>query len=471
MYYYNMYYYLHVLLLLTRIIIRMFIIKNAGCDIMMCGDKAHGDLRQAIKHGGCGQTFKWGTLEIMEDTITNFQGQRVRCNPPLKYAVEIAAEKKKHGILVTDTDEMKMAELKLNQLEVQTAQGGGFDPDRALDPLFFKRPVLGGTNMKDPHKLAIMNAIRNRDPYRLLKTAVEVYHMNPKQRIDTEARMWREQAGTLDLYFLHPGTLLYGYLKILQKLMVHMLWCCAFGRLKKCRHDCNTLNQTAMVLHMVWFPLVVAGLACLVEWGEGPLEIVGAVLLFDVYYFTVVIVFLDNSRTYNTPLTQACVHGQPDVLRLLLQHGANPNTKADSQMTPMAAAYLYGNWECVSILESTYDQAYGHYNHAHRLHDRNPQEWLTQHRLRGKQAFKCNPTGCDCTPPCCARCFCRRRPRPRNDVERRRRNDINHLHNKTLLFWGNQKKVRWWRNCCVLLHGKIHFVFSTPYMYSLVLSN
>ena len=29
----------------------MFIIKNAGCDVMMCGDDAHGDL-QAIKAGG-----------------------------------------------------------------------------------------------------------------------------------------------------------------------------------------------------------------------------------------------------------------------------------------------------------------------------------------------------------------------------------------------------------------------------------
>ena len=95
----------------------MFIIKNAGCDIMMCGDKAHGDLRKAIKAGGCGQTFKWSDLSIIEDNITNFQGQRVKCNPTIKYAKEIAAEKKKLGILMSD-EETKVAELNLDDLQV-----------------------------------------------------------------------------------------------------------------------------------------------------------------------------------------------------------------------------------------------------------------------------------------------------------------------------------------------------------------
>ena len=100
----------------------MFIIKNAGCDIMMCGDKAHGDLRKAIKAGGCGQTFKWSDLSIIEDNITNFQGQRVKCNPTIKYAKEIAAEKKKLGILMSD-EEMKVAELDLSTLEKEEKEG------------------------------------------------------------------------------------------------------------------------------------------------------------------------------------------------------------------------------------------------------------------------------------------------------------------------------------------------------------
>ena len=49
----------------------MFIMKNSGCDVMMCGDKAHGDLRKAIRNGGCGLTFMWSTLRVIQDNITN----------------------------------------------------------------------------------------------------------------------------------------------------------------------------------------------------------------------------------------------------------------------------------------------------------------------------------------------------------------------------------------------------------------
>merc|ERR1711998_309818 len=82
----------------------MFIIKNDGCDIMMCGDKAHGDLRKAIKAGGCGQTFRWGNLEKIKDTVTNLQGARVRCDPPTKYASEIAQYKATLGIVMTEKE-------------------------------------------------------------------------------------------------------------------------------------------------------------------------------------------------------------------------------------------------------------------------------------------------------------------------------------------------------------------------------
>ena len=69
----------------------MFIMKNSGCDVMMCGDKAHGDLRKAIRNGGCGLTFMWSTLKVIEDNITDLNGKRVRCNPTVKYKNEIAA--------------------------------------------------------------------------------------------------------------------------------------------------------------------------------------------------------------------------------------------------------------------------------------------------------------------------------------------------------------------------------------------
>ena len=80
---------------------------------MMCGDKAHGDLRKAIRNGGCGLTFLWSTLRPIEDNITNLNGQRVRCNPTVKYKNEIAAYKRKMGIALSD-EESKLADLVLH---------------------------------------------------------------------------------------------------------------------------------------------------------------------------------------------------------------------------------------------------------------------------------------------------------------------------------------------------------------------
>ena len=80
---------------------------------MMCGDKAHGDLRKAIRNGGCGLTFLWSTLRPIEDNITNLNGKRVRCNPTVKYKNEIAAYKRKMGIALSD-EESKLADLVLH---------------------------------------------------------------------------------------------------------------------------------------------------------------------------------------------------------------------------------------------------------------------------------------------------------------------------------------------------------------------
>ena len=75
---------------------------------MMCGDKAHGDIRIALKSGGCGQTFKWSTLEKISTTIIDFQGERVNCDPVVRFKAEIAAFKKANG-LVTSVEEEDLA--------------------------------------------------------------------------------------------------------------------------------------------------------------------------------------------------------------------------------------------------------------------------------------------------------------------------------------------------------------------------
>jgi hypothetical protein len=42
----------------------MFIEKNQGCDIVMCGSHAHGDVQRILRLGvGCGHEFRWSTLE------------------------------------------------------------------------------------------------------------------------------------------------------------------------------------------------------------------------------------------------------------------------------------------------------------------------------------------------------------------------------------------------------------------------
>mmetsp|Transcript_2507 Transcript_2507/g.3614 ORF Transcript_2507/g.3614 Transcript_2507/m.3614 type:complete len:1241 (+) Transcript_2507:138-3860(+) len=52
-----------------------YIQKNQGCDTMMCGDKAHGDIVKAVKNGGCGHQFYWSTLRPAK-TSYYMAGQR-----------------------------------------------------------------------------------------------------------------------------------------------------------------------------------------------------------------------------------------------------------------------------------------------------------------------------------------------------------------------------------------------------------
>jgi hypothetical protein len=56
----------------------MFIEKNEGCDVMFCGDTAHGNLRKAIINGGCGIAFDWGNLKVRDDDFTDLDGGRKR---------------------------------------------------------------------------------------------------------------------------------------------------------------------------------------------------------------------------------------------------------------------------------------------------------------------------------------------------------------------------------------------------------
>jgi hypothetical protein len=413
----------------------MFIIKNEGCDIMMCGDKAHGDLRKAIKAGGCGQTFKWSNLAKIEDNITNFLGQRVKCNPPVKYAKEIAMEKKRLGIVMTDS-ETKMAELDLEKLEVESENPGVFGIDPAIAPINLNRPVL----RLQQHSQKLMNAIRRRDPYHILSEIVHAYSENPKKRINSEARLWREIANAQGPAFGKAGEAaglwyLYSWYSIPKNILKIAFWplIICFGSME-CGFNKFFGNRSIFMVRTLLFPTfcVACGYAQIWSDGEGPLTWFAFMILLYGIIFHCAASYMDLSHVYNSPLTFACVHGSPDIVRLLLQHGANPNGVSDSLMTPVVAAYAHGNWECVNVLESTYDQHLGHQQLNPQNDGRN---WLTRFRLqRGTSAFNCNAANrrndiCWCTPRMCAACFCQCRPPAANAIARRRRGRQEHRHN------------------------------------------
>merc|ERR1712072_316540 len=43
-----------------------WILKNSGCNTMMCGTNSHGSLKTALINGGCGACFYWDSLKIIE---------------------------------------------------------------------------------------------------------------------------------------------------------------------------------------------------------------------------------------------------------------------------------------------------------------------------------------------------------------------------------------------------------------------
>ena len=76
-----------------------------------------------------------------------------------------------------------------------------------------------------------------------------------------------------------------------------------------------------MTLYAFILPMCVWILWFLWSQGDGPLTILAQALFAYACIFNAIALWMDNAMSYNSPLTQACAHGQPDVLRLLLQHG------------------------------------------------------------------------------------------------------------------------------------------------------
>ena len=455
----------------------MFIIKNQGCDIMMCGDSAHGDLRKAIKAGGCGQTFVWSTLKKIEDTITNFEGERVRCNPPVQYKLEILQKQKEYGMVVTD-EELKIASLDVSTLEVINSdghngkqgpkvipdndagkQGPKVIPDNDAKPgeqlvaINLRRPAL--EDKAEEEKMFM--AIRHGNTKDLLKLIVAAHKKG--QRIDAECRVWREtfpderQNRPPDGPPLgRPGDFLFigmFFLVAMILVVVTSFVACLRRRLRP--------RRTALFRILILFPFLPALIFLLVTAYGLPLYATGQIfVLYGGFFYTGITVWLHLDVVYNSPLTYACAYGNSDIVRVLLIYGADPNRPADSGMTPSAAAAYHGNWQCLDVLESSaMQQDLGAYTMSWRtrlacnggepgeefLNDqqdrvkKRSKSWLTKYQLKANNQFvrilpvhpneKLNAENCACSPKAFMHLACRcRRPRPRNGVEVERRNRL-----------------------------------------------
>ena len=132
----------------------MFLIKDEGCDKMLCGDSAHGSLLKAIKSGGCGQHFVWST---MQKTTTIFdverefwteaerrrsrdQSRREECNAPVKYRRKIQELKKKFGtknaIKTLDNTVVNLEELQVEVVPQEYQQyDTHFNREGNVEPL------------------------------------------------------------------------------------------------------------------------------------------------------------------------------------------------------------------------------------------------------------------------------------------------------------------------------------------------
>jgi hypothetical protein len=365
----------------------MFILKNEGCDTMFCGDKAHGDLRRAIKNGGCGQQFQWSTMKKISANIIGPNGERIHCDPPVKFATEIALLKKQYGILHTDKEEELIRAAKASgKNPLETAQ------EQARSGVRIRR--LRSTAS------AVFECARDGNVFRLMRT-IECARVRGAGRAQTQAQqnerqggIWIQRLGGVPQWgvccraryevfymflswFPHGPTPLYFIsvllmiltdpLKLLFRGVVYVLSGGARGH----PFDLTIfLVQVRSVLMLgVWLATLVlhAMYAGYFRFFSIPLAVGGyAAVLFA------------SSRTFydacDTPLRIACQRGHADVVRILLREGSSLTARVgESNLTPLRICTLYGRWDAANALyefdEQMPHQAIdtGNYQGANRL--------------------------------------------------------------------------------------------------------
>ncbi|XP_030960853.1 ankyrin-1-like [Quercus lobata] len=62
------------------------------------------------------------------------------------------------------------------------------------------------------------------------------------------------------------------------------------------------------------------------------------------------VVDVDSQSDAGTPLIWAAGHGQPDAVKVLLEHHANPNAETDDNITPLLSTVAAGSLPCLELL-------------------------------------------------------------------------------------------------------------------------
>lgn len=207
----------------------MFIIKNEGCDYMMCGDKAHGDLTKAIKAGGCGQAFMWSSLKKITDSCTNFEGKRDRCIAPIKYAKQIAYKKMLWGIIMSE-EELSLAEEYKNMI-------GAKCKDIEMDRHKKKKQA------HERYEKQIMWSCLEHDSHNFIDVIVQIRKLKNK-RIPVDSKWWRDNEGDVHAskysQFIFPPIFV---LLLFYQIIRRVIYLCLFPRrcifyccfMKRCR--------------------------------------------------------------------------------------------------------------------------------------------------------------------------------------------------------------------------------------------
>jgi hypothetical protein len=300
----------------------MFIVKNSGCDVMMCGDKAHGDLRRAIKNGGCGQTFYWTSLKTFEDTITNLNGKRVRCNPPKKYKNEILAYKKKIGINISAEEE------KAAKKFLESGSSGALFKGSYKDRKRVGGALLWDACLRNDRRLVMMMFRRyDYDEHKATRASVD-YLVPGMPYPNFGAIFW-----TFFHFPFYPIFFLISVIGCKSRVGVSrrvMIWDDMWFA--------HLFLYTFMWWSMVyWF----GGFAYPLVDHQFPTG-----LVFGIFFCLPAsswAAFLGITGSFNTPLTIAARLGHDDIVQLLLLHGADADRASSADMTPGLAAAVNPN--------------------------------------------------------------------------------------------------------------------------------